>query len=212
MRILLCSATSLEIRPVLDKIMQMPPRHSVEPFVTGVGILTACYHLTNRLCKNDIDLVILAGIGGTFLADEPSGKVYLVQEDLVADLGVEENNEWKDLFDLRLQENSDYPFSGGILVNEKSWNQLLLPVARGCTVNEISTRPTRIQQYVKKYAPVIESMEGAAIHYVCLQKSIPFIHIRAVSNFIGERDKNKWSIPLAVRNLNEELERILSIV
>lgn len=212
MRILLCSATSLEIRPMLEKIRTEKFPHLVEPLITGVGTLAASYHLTSRLCNPGIDLVILAGIGGSFLADEPPGKVYLVNEDLLADLGVEEDGDWKDLFDLRLVENDNSPFTGGLLVNQRSWSQLLLPFARGCTVNEITTRPGRVQQIINKYEPLVESMEGAAIHYVCLQKKIPFIHIRAVSNFIAERDKNKWNIPLAVRNLNTELERIFSIL
>ena len=34
-------------------------------------------------------------------------------------------------------------------------------------------------------------MEGAALHYACIMEHIPFIQLRAVSNFVGERDKNK---------------------
>jgi futalosine hydrolase len=31
-------------------------------------------------------------------------------------------------------------------------------------------------------------MEGAALHFVCLQEDISFIQLRAISNFVGERD------------------------
>jgi len=52
---------------------------------------------------------------------------------------------------------------------------------------------------------VIESMEGAAFHYVCLQEAVPFLQLRAVSNMIGERDKTKWLMKEAIDNLNKEL-------
>jgi futalosine hydrolase len=48
-------------------------------------------------------------------------------------------------------------------------------------------------------------MEGAALHYVCLQENIPFVQIRSVSNYVGERDKTKWKIQEAIENLNREL-------
>jgi futalosine hydrolase len=52
-------------------------------------------------------------------------------------------------------------------------------------------------------------MEGAALHYTCLMENIPFIQLRAVSNFVGERDKNKWKMKEAIAVLNEKLRRIL---
>jgi futalosine hydrolase len=52
-------------------------------------------------------------------------------------------------------------------------------------------------------------MEGAALHYVALCEKIPFLQLRAVSNYVGERDKNKWALREAIANLNMELQRIL---
>ncbi len=76
---------------------------------------------------------------------------------------------------------------------------------RAVTVNEITTSSKRVHELIEKYGPVLESMEGAAFHYVCLQEDIPFVQLRAVSNFIGERDKSKWLIKEAIENLNREL-------
>lgn len=52
-------------------------------------------------------------------------------------------------------------------------------------------------------------MEGAALHYVCLQEHIPFLQIRAVSNDIGQRDKSKWDFKASIATLNKELTNIL---
>ena len=55
----------------------------------------------------------------------------------------------------------------------------------------------------KKYHPLLESMEGAAFHYVCLMKNIPFIQLRSASNYVGERDKSKWKMNEAIVNVNK---------
>jgi futalosine hydrolase len=55
----------------------------------------------------------------------------------------------------------------------------------------------------------IESMEGAALHYVALLENIPFLQIRSLSNFAGERDKSKWEMNKAISCLNLELQRII---
>lgn len=62
--------------------------------------------------------------------------------------------------------------------------------------------------YVNKFQPVIESMEGAALHYVCLMEKIPFLQIRSISNHIGERDKRKWNMKEAILRLNQEIIRL----
>ena len=53
-------------------------------------------------------------------------------------------------------------------------------------------------------------MEGAVLHYICLQEDIPFLQLRSISNYVGERDKTRWKIKEAVDNLNAELLNIIS--
>jgi futalosine hydrolase len=52
-------------------------------------------------------------------------------------------------------------------------------------------------------------MEGAALHYMGRDLNIPFIQIRAVSNYVGERNKAKWKMNEAIYNLNETLLQYL---
>lgn len=53
-------------------------------------------------------------------------------------------------------------------------------------------------------------MEGAAFFYVCIQEKVPFIEIRSVSNEVGERDRTKWNIPLALDSLKEAMKNLFS--
>jgi futalosine hydrolase len=62
---------------------------------------------------------------------------------------------------------------------------------------------------LKRYHPDIETMEGAAFFYVCSKENIPFLALRAVSNRVEPRDKAKWNIPLALKNLSDELGKVL---
>jgi futalosine hydrolase len=53
-------------------------------------------------------------------------------------------------------------------------------------------------------------MEGAALHYVCLMENVPFVQIRSISNYIGERNKKKWDMMDSIMNLNDSLMRIIN--
>jgi futalosine hydrolase len=53
-------------------------------------------------------------------------------------------------------------------------------------------------------------MEGAALHYTALMEGVPFLQLRAISNYIGERDKSMWKMAEAVSRLNEELQKLLT--
>jgi futalosine hydrolase len=44
-------------------------------------------------------------------------------------------------------------------------------------------------------------MEGAALHYVGGITNTPFIQIRAVSNYVGERNKAKWKLKESIEQL-----------
>jgi futalosine hydrolase len=125
----------------------------------------------------------------------------------LGDTGVEEEGKWKDLFDLKLEKSSYHPFEKRKLPNQflQEYNLLKLPEVASITVNEITTNKERMDQLIKKYDPIIESMEGAALHYVCREMNVPFIQIRSISNYVGERDKTKWKMKEAIENLNQTL-------
>jgi futalosine hydrolase len=54
-----------------------------------------------------------------------------------------------------------------------------------------------------RYDCCVESMEGAAFHYVCLQEGMPFAQVRAISNYVTPRDKSQWQMKDAIVNLNK---------
>jgi futalosine hydrolase len=209
MKILLCAATEIEIAPTM-KHLQSYKDGAIEALITGVGLMASTYALTKAATSYQPDLIIQAGIAGTLDANLELGKVVAVRQETVGDLGVQEGESFKSLFDLNLLGTEVYPWSKGVLSNSnKILSECDLSVVDGVTVNEISTKDETITYYRNVINAQVESMEGAALHYVGLMERIPFLQIRSLSNFTGERDKTKWAMQKAVTNLNDALQRIL---
>ena len=72
-------------------------------------------------------------------------------------------------------------------------------------MNTIHGNDESILKVKQKFNPDIESMEGAAFAYCCNQYKLKWIEVRSISNQIEKRDRSKWNIPLAIKNLNEWL-------
>jgi len=202
MKILIVSATQMEVDLAKEHLKDI---YNIFFLVTGVGMLATAVSLTKYLSRNQPDLVIQVGIAGCFDQNTPLGSVVLVKEEILGDLGVEEYGIWKDLFVIKLIDLDTPPFTKGMLLNQhlSKYNRLGLPTVTAITVNEITTRPPRILQQQLIYNPQIETMEGAALHYVCNDFYIPYLQIRGISNYIGERDKTRWNIREAVENANQ---------
>jgi futalosine hydrolase len=204
MGILLVAATKMEIEPFLRQ------KINAEVLITGIGIAPAVFHLTRKLSANKYDCVIQAGIAGAFVPEFSLGDVFLIKSDAFADSGIEENGTFQTLFEAGFLPKNEYPYADGMLVNH---NPLLedhdLPLARAVTVHQITSDPRRNQWVQSRFSAELESMEGAAFHYVCLQQRIDFLQVRAISNFVGERNKEKWEMENAVENLNRSLLAII---
>jgi len=209
MQLLLCASTESEISYAIEFI-QNENIHSVDILVTGVGLMASTYSLTTAISKKRPDFVLQAGIAGCLDQNLPLTKTVLVENENIADLGVQENGIFKSLFDLNLLDPNAFLWRNGKLSNNLDKIKFAgLKIVDGITVNEISTNTDRIEYYRTKLNASVESMEGAALHYVCLQQNVRFLQMRSLSNFVGERDKSKWVMDIAIANLNAELVKIL---
>lgn len=211
---LLVAATVTEISPFLeyyrDTKNQLHDNLQVDVLITGVGLVASTYSITKQLQIRRPDIIIQAGIAGCFDKNIALGSVVVVKQEAIGDQGVIESGKMKTLFDLGLVEKDQLPFSNGWLINKSEYlKKVKLKKVKGITINEITTSKQKIGFYQDSFEPVIESMEGAALHYVCLLEKIPFLQIRSISNYIGERNKKKWNVKESINNLNKELIRLL---
>lgn len=203
MKILVVAATSSEINSFNARYAD------AEVLITGVGAPACMYSLTKKIQQTEYDLIIQAGIAGTFNDRFPPGQTVMVQQDVYADLGIFEQKKLFTLFEKGFGDADATPFSNGFLVNEFS-ETFSLPRVNAITVNTITDNVTQNELFLNKYSPDIESMEGAAFHYVCIAERVRFLQLRSISNYVGERDKTKWKMKEATQNLNENLHRIIT--
>ena len=206
MRILVIAATKKEIEPF------NADNKKAEILITGIGVPATIYNLQKHLAKNSCDLVIQAGIAGAFNTNNKLGNVVVIKQDIFADIGMEEKENFTSIFHSDLMNGNEYPYTEGWLVN---FNPLLfnstLTVVNSVTVNKVSDSQLQKDELERYFAPQTESMEGAAFHYVCLQEKVPFLQLRSISNYVGERNKNNWKINEAITNLNEALNKLIKI-
>jgi futalosine hydrolase len=201
MEILVVAATKMEIAPFTEQ------NTSTDILITGVGAPATIYALTKALQRKSYDLVIQAGIAGTFKNAFSPGETFVVKSDVFADLGIHERDDFFTLFDKGFANADESPYSNGRLENPSD-NSFSLPSASGITINTVTDKYAQTELFIKKYDPDIESMEGAAFHYVCISEGVKFLQLRSISNYVGERVKTNWKMKESITSLNENLKRI----
>ena len=207
--LLICASTYFEIEPTVKWLDQNKIK-DVEWLITGVGMLQATYEILNRIKEKKYSFLIQAGVAGSIRSGIPKGSSFIVRSDSIGDLGVVENGSFRSIFDLSLADPDVFPFQKGKLVNESAKLYAKdFKLADATTVNEISTNADRIRFYEKENEALLESMEGAAFHYVALKQKIPFLQLRTISNEAGDRNKENWDLHLSITNLNRDLQLII---
>lgn len=221
MEIVFVAATPFEIAPLLEHLNKgFETREQglfqrgelrVRALVTGIGISATSWHLGLLFGRQTPALAVNAGIAGAFGRDLQLGQVVHVTTERFGDLGVEEaDGRFTDLFELGMADSSDAVSIRGKLYNPSAGQAAFLPPVHGLTVNKVHGTAVSISAIKKKYPEVqVESMEGAAFFHACLSAKVPFLQIRAISNYVETRNREAWDLPGAIRNLNRALLDLL---
>ena len=210
--ILVIAATAKEINPFIELTRTGDLKNNIDILISGIGLAASTYHLAKQLALKKYDVVIQAGVAGSFDLRIALGAVVAVKQDTIADQSVVELQKLKTLFDLKLVPQDQYPYKKGWLINpnKEILKKTKLKTVRGISVNQISTSKQMIKFYRAVFDAVTESMEGAALHYVCLMENLPFVQVRSISNYIGERNKKKWDMNKSIANLNVALTTLIN--
>jgi futalosine hydrolase len=216
MRVLFAAATLAEVKPFLTFLDEEFEKDAetvyhkagleITSCITGVGMMQTAFSLAEAFALRKPDFALQAGVAGVFQKKIALGDVVVVGSELLGDLGAEDKGRFLDVFDLGLMPQNTV-FEGKALKNpfENLPFKPGLPVVKSLGVNTCSGKAETIEKRSMQYDCAIESMEGAAFHFACLKKKIPFLQVRSVSNDIEPRDKSKWEMGKAIRNLNDWL-------
>jgi futalosine hydrolase len=217
MKILIVAATIGEIYPFLKKfnVGAMDTGVSVSAqasdidlnfLITGVGMVNTTYFLSREINRSRPDLCINAGVAGSFKKEYPIGSIVRVEKDVFGDLGAEDGEEFLSLSDLGLGENDVLDLQGSSYSNGKL---NALPLVKAISVNKVHGYEKSIAKVAAKFSPDIESMEGAAFMFTCINERLKHVQLRSVSNFVERRNRDKWNLPLAIKNLNDFLIELI---
>lgn len=225
MKILLVSATEKEINFVLQKLENVRKnvqllisgvfgKLEIDILICGIGIPSTIFRLTLQLTKEKYDLVINPGIAGSYKDGLRTGNVVNVVSEQFGDLGIDDNGDFKTMFDMGYLDKNSAPYINGILTSNIDTTQYkilsTIPKANGITVNKTSGEENDIVKKWMKFQPDVESMEGAAVFYVCKQMNVPVIELRAISNRVEPRNTKNWNIPQAIISLGEHVKYLLT--
>jgi futalosine hydrolase len=217
MRVLLVSATLFEVNSLLEELninagnqlfsSHLYKAHSMDVLITSVGASSTAFYLGKYL-NNTYDLVINAGICGAFSRNFKMGEVVLINIDCFDDLGAEDGDNFLSIEDLKLP--------GTYFVENKNvfQHQFLnsLKNVNAATVNTTHGNNQSIEKFLQKNKFDVESMEGAAFLYACNEMNTPCMQIRAISNYVEKRDRSKWNIAVAIKNLNDYLIDFIKLI
>ena len=212
MKILIVSATHFEVKPLLDFLDITIPEiainnsnidfedKDIQVLITGVGMVNTAF-MMGRYINSLYDVVINVGVCGAFNRNLKLGQLVHVSSDVLSEMGAEDGDEFLTYDQLNLP--GKHHFSEIYSLS----NPLIdvLEKVKGVTVSTVHGNDVAIKKVEELYQPDVESMEGAAFFACCMRAGGDCIQIRAISNYVEKRDKSKWQMPLAIKNLNDFL-------
>lgn len=195
MKICIASSTEPELELLKKRLANS---HAACYFLQhGVGPLHAMYHLQNFFLHHPCDLLIQCGVAGSYSSKFETGEVVFVKSDQFECGAEEQDGSLLTLTDLKLE-------NGGLstLINPLAnpWN---IPEVEALTVSVASGSSATISRRKKSYPADIETMEGAACHYVALKTGLPFYQIRGISNKVEPRNRENWKMKEAIEGYTE---------
>ncbi|MGB4847293.1 MAG: hypothetical protein WBP41_05205 [Saprospiraceae bacterium] len=218
--IAIVSATTKEIQPFLDYLKVEASQHEFQTYklhsltidiiYSGIGILQTAYTLMDYLSHRHPDAWIQAGIGGAFDPSLKIADVYQIESEVLVEFGAEDGDgRIMDPFELGWNDPNGFPYNDGKLICPYINDKFEIPIASAMTSIHAHGFQPHIELLRIGVNGQIENMEGAAFFYISLIKKIPFLSIRAISNYVEARDTKKWDFETSIKNLNDAIIGII---
>lgn len=220
LKLLIVTATKNEVLPLLQflkknfsftkinrqNIQAKFKQHQIDILITGAGIHHTAFYL-GKFSSSHFDFVINAGICGAFDKTLSIGEVVIIKEDVFSEFGAEDGNRFLKASEINLGSERVIPKNLHIPKVFKSLKQV-----KGITVNTVHGNSISIKKTLRMFQPQVESMETGAFYFACNQNKWKCVALRSVSNYVEKRNKDKWNIPLAIKNLNISLIQYLESI
>ena len=187
--------------------------------VCGFGAVAAAARTSLLIARNRPQMVLLAGIAGSFDAQCSVGDAYEFHRVRSYGIGVGEGQQYRSAEELgwkHVHEEADtIPCGVGDVIYrvneiEKQENQSEL---KGELLSVCAASSSQSEADIKKkhYPEALaEDMEGFAVAAACVMHSVPWVIVRGISNRVGDRDRKNWQVERALKKTAEHVDRILA--
>ncbi len=184
---------------------------------SGLGKINAAAAAAALMARFSVSGLWMLGSAGAYPhSDLRLNDVALASEEILGDEGVVTLSSWKslDAIGIPLAKNDDEPIFNRIPVAKvelkqarvllREW-QASAPAPRVhlgpfVTVSGVSGSQARARMLGERFGALCENMEGGAVAQVCLRYQVPFLEIRGLSNWAGDRNKQRWCLTEALDN------------
>jgi futalosine hydrolase len=189
--------------------------------ISGAGKTNAAAATTLTLQRYAPSLVISFGLGGAYpQSGLRPGDIAVADKEIYGDEGVILSSGFRDLrfMNLPLVRKGRQVFYNSLPVSDTHLRRLSSALNKEeiffrkgpfVTVSTVTGTDARAEQLRRRYRPVCENMEGAAVAHVSLIREVPFLEIRGISNPVGRRKKREWRLQDAAISVQDALIRII---
>jgi futalosine hydrolase len=184
---------------------------------SGLGKINTAAAAAAMLAGFPVSRLWMWGSAGAYPHSDLSlNDVALASEEILGDEGVVTLSSWYSLeaIGFPLTKNKAEPIFNQIPVDQaelekarlllNEWQarsaELQLHIGPFVTVSGVSGSSARARLLADRFGALCENMEGAAAAQVCLRYQVPFLEIRALSNWAGDRNKKRWHLTKALDN------------
>ncbi len=175
--------------------------------VLGVGKAALASALTEAIVRSAPRGVLLFGVAGAFRKSGLQvGEVCVVGTDTFGDEGVLHPGGFTSVAELNLGPVG--PFATANVAQQVAERLGCRSVA-GVTVSTCSGTDAAADILRLRSGADVETMEGAAAAMVCARFGMPFVQLRAISNFTGDRDRGQWDLTAAVAAVGVAVRSLL---
>ncbi len=208
--ILSVAATQIEMKPFLAVLSTLEEHSST--LVSGVGPVETAIGLTRYLLESQKKImgVLQFGIGGAYLQQDSECQarlldICLASQEVAGDLGICYSDRIEPL-PLELTGSLVYEMDTALLTRVKVLlrAQNMSPkVGSFITVNAITGTEKRGEMLRSRWKGLCENMEGAAVARVCMEFGLPCVELRCISNYVEDRNMEKWRLQEACTKAGE---------
>lgn len=179
---------------------------------TGYTAFETAFNMANALNGSSYHLVLFVGLANSLNKIMKVGQALNVINDVPYKIGIENESEFQDAYQLNYLDKTKAPHQRGGFINmSSSYFNVFLPFMKTASLstNILGGNENTLNEKISRYPIHIETLNGIAFQYACLLKRIPFYQIRVVEKNLILKTENK---ALALTNLNKELKNIIDLL